>query len=1022
MYNLYNGLQSVHMSILACMSGNFLIVNADGMAAFVSQGFLQLTGIDEEALVGKPLGEALKKELAKRFFNYIYAAESTLLTAQNTLQVSYAEAHSRLDGLTHARDEVYYWKVSSTPVLEDGKLAYLVHTIEDHTAHYLASYQLKDYEERNQMLWESDTILIWDYNVRTGQIHRNKGVYTTLGLEQERVDKELWYELLHPDDKDFVLSSLTYAMQAEATVWQAEYRLRHKAGHYVTVSDWASIAYTETGEAYRIVGVILNMSQLRSTQQSLLLEMRRFEYLIQSIPAIAWLCDGDGSTTFANKWYESLTARDAESLKGEGWLDILHPDDRETVLESWHESAKAGRAWNGTCRVYDARLDGYKWHSCKAMPVEDERGVLHGWVGFAMDIDEQQQTALEIEQQRNSLKQMLDALPIMAWAAHPAGNTTYYNKEWFRYFEGSHQEWTTEQWVALMHPDDRQMVISSWSHSLSTGAPYRCKLRWQPYQGGPYRWFLAQASPVYNPDGQISYWMGSTTDVHRFEEEQALLKQKYEFLELVLDALPYAAFAVTPAMETLYCNQHWSTVFNLHSMQEIDAHWPSLIHPEDKARTMEQLDKVYASGKRGSIEYRLRPYQEDTYRWYYGQTQPVYNKDGTIDMWIGTIVDINDQKLMHKALEQDVAEFRFLSDLVPHLVWRTDPEGFHDFFNQQWVEYTGYTVEDSLGTEMWNNLLHPDDQQRARRVWSRSLETGEPYEIEYRFKRASDGMWRWFLARALPLRDENGAIIKWYGTCTDIHDQKQLLQELTLIDEELNSTNQALAEKNKQLERINQDLDIFVHAASHDLRAPINNLEGLIRILQASAREVQQVEIIGMMAKSVFRLRDTITDLAEVIKFEYDGPALMEAISIEESLKNVEADLKPLIESSSTRFVISLQVEQIRFSRKYLRSLFYNLISNAIKFRSEKRSPVIGISSTQEGSWVKLEVSDNGMGIQEKDYDKVFSIFKRLHTHIEGTGVGMHLLKKMIDGCGGRIELSSRVDVGTTFTIYLPQH
>ncbi|GAA4363468.1 hypothetical protein GCM10023185_32230 [Hymenobacter saemangeumensis] len=122
-------------------------------------------------------------------------------------------------------------------------------------------------------------------------------------------------------------------------------------------------------------------------------------------------------------------------------------------------------------------------------------------------------------------------------------------------------------------------------------------------------------------------------------------------------------------------------------------------------------------------------------------------------------------------------QFAFLADLIPQLVWITDPTGFHTYFNQRWVDFTGYTLEDSIGPDMWNNLLHPDDQERARQVWGHSLATGDDYNIEYRFK-SRQGGYRWFLGQALPRRDASGQIVAWFGTCTDIEEQRKLREQL----------------------------------------------------------------------------------------------------------------------------------------------------------------------------------------------------------------------------------------------------
>lgn len=122
-------------------------------------------------------------------------------------------------------------------------------------------------------------------------------------------------------------------------------------------------------------------------------------------------------------------------------------------------------------------------------------------------------------------------------------------------------------------------------------------------------------------------------------------------------------------------------------------------------------------------------------------------------------------------------QFTFLADVIPQLVWITDPTGFHTYFNQRWIDFTGYNLADSVGPNMWNNLLHPDDQQRARQVWGHSLATGADYSIEYRFK-GKDGVYRWFLGQALPRRGADGQIIAWFGTCTDIEEQRKMREQL----------------------------------------------------------------------------------------------------------------------------------------------------------------------------------------------------------------------------------------------------
>lgn len=147
-----------------------------------------------------------------------------------------------------------------------------------------------------------------------------------------------------------------------------------------------------------------------------------------------------------------------------------------------------------------------------------------------------------------------------------------------------------------------------------------------------------------------------------------------------------------------------------------------------------------------------------------------------------TMASAEERDLAARLSESD-AKFRLLADTMPQMVWSTRPDGFHDYYNARWYEFTGMPAGSTDG-EGWNDMFHPEDQERAWARWRHSLETGEPYEIEYRLRHAS-GDYRWTLGRALPMRDAEGRIIRWFGTCTDIHDQKLLMEQREIVAHEL---------------------------------------------------------------------------------------------------------------------------------------------------------------------------------------------------------------------------------------------
>jgi len=224
------------------------------------------------------------------------------------------------------------------------------------------------------------------------------------------------------------------------------------------------------------------------------------------------------------------------------------------------------------------------------------------------------------------------------------------------------------------------------------------------------------------------------------------------------------------------------------TLQDLSRQWLMLVHPDDQERTAAQWSQAVATVRTYQLEFRLRRHDGE-YRWVRSTGYPQLNEQNQVQQWIVSTVDV--ELLRETEGSNDSAhDFSFLAELIPQLVWTTDPTGFHTYFNQRWTDFTGYTLADSVGPDMWNNLLHPDDRELARQVWGHSLATGEFYEIEYRFK-AKQGEYRWFLGQAVAVRNAAGEIEKWFGTCTDIHDQK--MQQLALRKREQDFTTLANA-------------------------------------------------------------------------------------------------------------------------------------------------------------------------------------------------------------------------------------
>ncbi len=369
------------------------------------------------------------------------------------------------------------------------------------------------------------------------------------------------------------------------------------------------------------------------------------------------------------------------------------------------------------------------------------------------------------------------------------------------------------------------------------------------------------------------------------------------------------------------------------------------------------------------------------------------------------------------SLEQMAREFKFVIDLMPQMVWATNPDGYHDFFNQRWYEFTGLSYKDTKD-KGWSLVLHPDDFDRTWKVWKHSLDTGALYQIEYRMRKF-DGTYNWFLARAQPLRDESGKILKWFGTCTDIQEQREIMEELERTKEELRISNQDLNQSIEELGRVNLELDNFVYSASHDLKAPLNNLEGLIDLLEPSEEsDPDQVEILQMIGKSVIRFKDVVNDMTLMVKTakENNGMHNVDFLLLISEIKN---DLSDLIISTETTLVLDLDVKNIHYPRKEIRSILFNLISNGIKYRDPHRPLKITVRTKATPEEILLEVEDTGSGIEAEHIPKLFNKNFRINTSIEGSGLGLFIVKRMVENRAGRIEVASMVGKGSLFSVFL---
>jgi PAS domain S-box-containing protein len=453
------------------------------------------------------------------------------------------------------------------------------------------------------------------------------------------------------------------------------------------------------------------------------------------------------------------------------------------------------------------------------------------------------------------------------------------------------------------------------------------------------------------------------------------------------------------------------------------------------------LDKVYRTGESNfgyeapvrSAEYADRPGSTA----YFNFTYSPYREGGRIVGVSSFSFEVTEQVLakQQREAQQHLVEAVFEQSPAAIFVLR-GPAHIVEIVNPLATKLLGYSRQHLLGRpylEAVPEAISQGYQALLRHVW----DSGEPLVLQDQPARLAHhqlGEEAYYSFVYQPLRDKQGQVVSIACVALNVTDQvlarqrvQDLNEELAAINEELQATNQELYESNSRLTRTNADLDNFIYTASHDLKQPISNIEGLLRLLEELLPEAVRTEelvlpVLGRMQGAVERFTRTIWHLTEVSKLqaEFNQPPV--SVSLAAVVEDVRQDLLPQLNAAGGRLdVVVADCEPRVFSQKNLRSIIYNLLSNAVKYRAPDRPLVVRLScAPASDSRLVLKVQDNGLGLEQGQQARLFQLFQRLHTHVEGTGLGLYMVKKIVENAGGTITVASQLNAGTTFTLSFP--
>ena len=527
---------------------------------------------------------------------------------------------------------------------------------------------------------------------------------------------------------------------------------------------------------------------------------------------------------------------------------------------------------------------------------------------------------------------------------------------------------------------------------------------------------LVSSVALKDADGHFLMTRSTVFDITGRKQAEEVLRQSGERMRLFFELQQVGMALTSPEKGWMMVNDPLCQMLGYSREELMAMTWAELTYPEDMEPDLLQFNRML-KGEINNYSLEKRFVRKNRSLIYTDLSVAcVRRRDGTVDYVLALLVDITERKRLEEALRQNEQRLQMIINTIPIILWTGLPDGYIDFCNSSWLHFTGMTQEQIKGTG-WMAALHPDDVERTGRVWREACRQGVSYEVEQRL-RSNDGSYHWFLARAVPIKDAEGNIIKWYGSNTDITGIKKAEEEVRRLNEGLE---ERVRERTAELEAANKELESFNYSASHDLRTPLRAVDGFSHaLLEDCAPRLDEAgkDYLNRIRTETHRMGQLIDDMLMLSRIGRTALQI-QPVDLGALARRILADLQ---ESDPGRQVeVRVAGPLMAEADPNLMGIaLSNLLGNAWKFTAKTPQAWIEfgqLPASGPHAPATFFVRDNGAGFDMAYADKLFAAFQRLHRQDEfpGTGVGLATVARIIHRHGGEIRAEGAVGRGATF-------